>query len=495
MYPISEAFRRRGATLAFTAALAAFAGAAFYLPAIDTGFASEDFLVLGHLSRESLLETLWHEVSSPWLGLAPVGFWRPVSTVLLALELRAFGLHPARFHLFHVLLHAVNAWLVATIVAFVLGWQHCGQVSRDHALARPGDRTGWLIPAAAGLFAIHPFHPSAVIFTGAFATLHAATLSLLAVRWFLTARRREAIGDASRRRLDLAAILCFVLAVGCYEAAVVVPAVLLVAILLFRDVAPADPSRRGALPSAARRLAPYFVVVVVYFAIRLLVLGTTVGGYAPFRARLFSSLPALIVDFVLALSTIIHPQFRASTYESLVSMVWALALAPALIIGRGSGGRPLLAGLAWTALSLAPFTFVHLVPANGRYAYFAIAGVLLAICGLAAPIVARWPRAGALAMGAAIAIIGVDWFSALRPTVDAYERASALVAAVRADVIGVAVEHAAGDRVLGRGSTGLRQRREAGARRQSAPIRARRVGSTTLRPVDAFADPARTGYR
>jgi hypothetical protein len=81
-----------------------------------------------------------------------------------------------------------------------------------------------------------------------------------------------------------------------------------------------------------------------------------------------------------------------------------------------------------------------LVPANGRYAYLSIAGIVVAICALPAPIAARWPRAGTVLTAAALVAIGIDWVTALRPTVSAYRRASALVASVRSYTIGVAAE-------------------------------------------------------
>jgi hypothetical protein len=165
--------------LALVAAVVAEAtiAATAYLPHLGTGFTSEDFLILAHLSGEDLATTARDELSSPWLGLESVGFWRPISTLLLALELRALGPDPAKLHGLHLVLHSLNALLVGLLVA---------------RLVRPKGA-----PAAAAvatmLYAIHPLHPSAVLFTGAFATLYGATFSLIALLCFVIAmgpRRR-----------------------------------------------------------------------------------------------------------------------------------------------------------------------------------------------------------------------------------------------------------------------------------------------------------------
>ena len=81
------------------------------------------------------------------------------------------------------------------------------------------------------------------------------------------------------------------------------------------------------------------------------------------------------------------------------------------------------------------------MPANGRYAYLAIAGVVLALCSLGASIVARWRRAGALLVAIATIVIALDWLVPLRRCLVAYDEATTLVSALRADLIGVSATH------------------------------------------------------
>ena len=492
--PISKASRRRGATLAITAALAAFAGAAFYLPGLDTGFASEDFLVLAHLSRESVLDTLRHEVSSPWLGLAPVGFWRPVSTVLLALELRLFGLHPARFHAAHLALHAFNAWLVAMIVTLIVGGQRRARDLRDQPLETDDAGAVWIAAVSAALFAVHPFHPSAMLFIGAFATLFGAAFSLLAIYCFLAARRLRCDARALARRLDLAAILFFALALGSYEAAAVVPVVLLVTTILLpgaisarvdgRGRAASLPARALSFPSSSSRLSISRSACSCSER-RSAATPRSVRGSSPPRSSARR-------DLVAALGRILHPHYGLDARRRGSGGSGRCRASPrsSSRLDRRRAGRAALAGLAWVALFLAPFAFVGLVPANGRYAYLAIAGVVLAIGGLGGAFAARWPRLGAIAILAASIAVAADWIGPLRHTLAAYDRARALVAAVRSDVLGVAAEHGGeGTSRAGRGRAGLRQGRRSRTDRQGVPVRPRRVGSPPVRSAGARAHP------
>ena len=67
---------------------------------------------------------------------------------------------------------------------------------------------------------------------------------------------------------------------------------------------------------------------------------------------------------------------------------------------------------------------------------------------LGGTIAVRWPRAGASLVAIALIAIAIDWLVPLRRCLLAYDEASALVAAVRADVTSVAAEHAADAAVL-----------------------------------------------
>ena len=139
-------------------------------------------------------------------------------------------------------------------------------------------------------------------------------------------------------------------------------------------------------------------------------LGTTIGGYAAFRSRFLSAPLERARDLATAMGTILHPHDGNDAAAPWVWGLWITAMVAALVVavGRRRAGVAALAALAWIALFLAPFAFVGLVPANGRYAYLAIAGVVLAIGGLATQPATRWPRLGAIAILAASIVVAVD---------------------------------------------------------------------------------------
>jgi hypothetical protein len=63
---------------------------------------------------------------SQWsfLGLSPMGdYWRPLWTLWMSIEYQLFGLHPGIMHLLSLGLHAVNCWLVVSLVGRQAGWR------------------------------------------------------------------------------------------------------------------------------------------------------------------------------------------------------------------------------------------------------------------------------------------------------------------------------------------------------------------------------------
>ena len=137
----------------------------------------------------------------PWLGITVVQFLRPISTLLFALEIAAFGTHAAAYVALHLVVHCLATALVWAIAA------------------RLAPRPAWLPGMAALLFAIYPLHPNAVVFAASFATLFGGFLALLAFHQYLCWRE-----DESRRVHWWLALGAYALALGSYEAATVVPA-------------------------------------------------------------------------------------------------------------------------------------------------------------------------------------------------------------------------------------------------------------------------------
>ena len=88
---------------------------AFYARALDRPFTSEDFLLIRFLGEHPPWRDLAAQLTSPWLGISVVKFYRPVATLLYGAEIAAFGGRPLGYNLAHVLVHLANAALVWTI--------------------------------------------------------------------------------------------------------------------------------------------------------------------------------------------------------------------------------------------------------------------------------------------------------------------------------------------------------------------------------------------
>jgi hypothetical protein len=353
----------------------------FYGRALERGFTSEDFLLLRLLHEDPPWHDLLAKLASPWLGLQLFKFYRPVATLLFGLEDALFGTRPFGYNLAHTLVHAGNAFLVFGIVRGIV-----------RGIARrmgEGETDPWTALAAALLFALYPLHPNAVVFAASFATIFATAFLLAAFRCHQIARER------SSRPWELASLLLFALALGSYEAAVVLP-VLLVAHDLLLD--PGERRDRGDRPDRGALVSglPFCGLLGFYFLLRHYLFGVFLGGYEDTGRRLLAPhLRQLLGDLGQSLYRLYVPVFEQPP-ERLAPLLFLLlaGLAPLLYLGlsraRRAALRPWLFGWIWTIVSLAPFAFRPVVPGNGRYWYLAAIGAALAVAFLARALVVSW---------------------------------------------------------------------------------------------------------
>ena len=428
-------------------ALVALAVLLLYAPGIGRGFTSEDFLLLRFLREQPPWEDLRALFAEPWLGITVVRFLRPLATVALAAEAALFGGWAPGYGTVHALVHLATTLLVWRVALRLLATGDAAAVvPAGSGGAAPRER--WLAAGTAALFGLYPLHPNAVTFVASFATLFAGALLAGALLAYLRFRAGQ------RGGLGLA-LGCHTLALGCYEAAVVLPAWL----------AAYDHfvARRRGGPShlaLARGWLPFAALTGAYLAWRQVVFGVVLGGYEATGERLVAARAgALLRDLVLALERLHVPLFAPATAGPGAGHAGALeGLARAYDVGRGDPGRaaavvalvvgtPLLlaavrrpAGwlrpwaFGWVVVltGLAPFAFEPLVPATGRYAYLAAIGLALtagaAATGLAQTSAGRLGRA--LGPGA-LAAVAAAWALLLAGNVNTHREAAATAAAVR----------------------------------------------------------------
>lgn len=347
--------------------------APFYVPLVGRGFASEDFLLLRFLRQHPPWTDPVSWLAGPWLGIDVVRFYRPVSTLILAVEASLFGARSWAYDLVHLAFHAANVLLVWRLA-------HELQSGRDE---------GRVLAAATSalLFALHPLHPNAVSFIASFATLFATTFVLLT---WLVWRRWSAGGGGGR--LLLASQAFFVLALGSYEAAVVTPLLLLLGDVL----APGPRQERRRWRERWIGWLPFALLAAGYLALRGAIFGRLVGGYPSFAARFSPQrLGTLVADAFTALYRLLYPVYDgpAPVWAPVAVVGWFLVLPLlSLLLARRGWRRETglwILGWGWTLLALAPFAFQPFVPANGRFAYLASVGMALALGRL--PAVATLP--------------------------------------------------------------------------------------------------------
>lgn len=137
-----------------------------------------------------------------WGDILSHRVYRPVRTLTYALNYWAGGLDPAGYHLFNLLLHALNSILVYWLFRAVTG-----------------RRT--LAVAGALIFAAHPVQTAAVAYVSGRKDLLAAFFILAGCLSFLSYR------DTGRRRYLLVCLACLVVGVLAKELVIVLPALLL----------------------------------------------------------------------------------------------------------------------------------------------------------------------------------------------------------------------------------------------------------------------------
>lgn len=386
-----------------------------YARALGRGFTSEDFLLVRFFGDHPPWLDLRAQLAEPWLGIRGIQFFRPVSTLLFGLEIAAFGPRPLGYVVVHLLVHGVAALLVGAIAR---------DLARRSTLRVAPEAAGWL---AAGLFAIYPLHPNTVVFVASFATLFGGALSLFA---FYAYQRFRGNGS---RLWWLSSLVAFCLALGSYEAAVVVA----VWVAAYDHLVVADGGKRHRELLAG--WLPWVAVLLPYFAWRHHLFGG-LGGYADTRERLTA--PLLVArDLLASLHRLYVPRYdnapeAGAIALSLVLLVAAPLAAFAAIRGPWrSAARPWALGWVITVSSMAPFGGITVIPANGRYWYLAAIGAAISVAFLVAALAtAGSGKALAVLAWSAAALLAVFWGARLLQNVGDSRRAADLARRIQQEL-------------------------------------------------------------
>jgi Flp pilus assembly protein TadD len=316
-----------------------------------------------------------------------LGHYIPLTWLSFGLDYRMWGMNPAGYHLTNLLLHVVAVLLFYRLAVRLL--------ERGSALTPGPARLGAL---TAGLFfAIHPLRVESVAWATERRDVLSGALFIGTILLYLAAV--DASGSR-RRRLLLASIGAFGLALAAKSIVMTLPAVLLVLDVYPLRRLPPDPRRwlrRSAWPVLIEK-APYAVLGLI---------GGLVGYYAqmagarpldtPWPSRLANVVYSLWFYLAkTALPVALSPLYEAPGRGSLahpdvlVATLGLFGLGIALVVGR-----------RWPpALPLAAFYVVVLAPVSGviplgaqwaadRYSYLAGLGCAVLMGGLVGTLAQR----------------------------------------------------------------------------------------------------------
>ena len=188
-----------------------------FLPVLANGFVDWDDPV-NFLTNLDYRGLGWAQLR--WaFGTYLLGVYQPLAWVFLEAQYQAWGLSPGGYHLASLLMHALNAVVLAALAATLLDRGLPDEVRGDRRAVVLGSAT------AAALYAVHPLRVEVVAWASCQPYLPCAFFCLLTVLAYLrgceAAGRRRVAWIAGAWTLSLAALACKAAAVG-------LPAVLLI---------------------------------------------------------------------------------------------------------------------------------------------------------------------------------------------------------------------------------------------------------------------------
>jgi len=327
-----------------------------FLPGLQRGLVSEDFIILRRIWEQPFWSLTWEQIRGPWMGATLVLFWRPLSTLALQLQELVWGVHPLGYLVILLAAHLLNAALLFVLVRRLF----------------PEEK--WPARTVCLIFALYPLHPNSVLFIASFATVYATTLGFASLVLLVEGRRRD------KKLLLAGSVLSFGLSLACYEAALILPALLITVDLLWSRERE-EPLRLKAL---AWRHLPFIALAAGYLILRHQLLGTTVGGYSGSDFQL-GSLLVLLRRLQPKWSLLLAPVY-AWPRPSWLELAFRLALlvvVGTLLLRKGARSGRILLGLVWIMAARLPFGDTGIVPGNGRYWYVAAGGIGFLAVGIA----------------------------------------------------------------------------------------------------------------
>ncbi len=343
------------------------AAAMVYLPALTGGFVWDDEVSL----TENPLIKSPHGLFDIWFSRKPFDYF-PLTLSSFWFEWRMFGLHAFGYHAVNLALHITSALILWRLL---------------HFLRIPGAYV------VAFLFAVHPLTVASAGWIAERKNTLAMPFFLLSALWYLRSSREE---SASRqRRLYVASLCCFLMALLSKTSVVTLPLILLVLEWWQdgRSVEPENPTRKTTVVARLTRTAPFFCLSI---ALGLLTIWfqwhRAMGGVVVQTENIWERCAAAgwAVWFYLFKSivplglTLLYPRhdFTGGSFVIYFPVLLLVALLALLWKKRASWGRHWFAALSYFILALLPVLglvdmyFLTYSRVADHWSYLALPGII-----------------------------------------------------------------------------------------------------------------------
>ncbi len=395
-----------------------------YMPILFDFFAGDDYVHLIWL-KEAVQhpELVWRNFHTSWLDGTTTKFYRPLISVFMVSDYVLWNHSAIGFHLTNLLFHLASTafiFLIARELALLTLREEKARI--EEGLSR---KTFKALPISilyiwpffsAAVFGLYPLHTETVSWiTGRVDAV--VTAFITGSFWFyLRARKVDAVTKwyGSRKFSLTFSFILMILALLSKEMAITLPAIFVLIELLY--AAPGERPRsilegvlsKSYLLRAVKNTAMYWGLIVVYFIVRRLALGTFVGGYDD-SLFFIANYKAFIKTWLNGLRLFFEPlNHELISARAIPTRLWDFFLG---IIGLGNLvnlvltpalGRLFLFLCGWLALSLAPVYKIFAIADDlqgSRLAYVATVPlaflIALAVVVVSRGIIARkqlWSR-------------------------------------------------------------------------------------------------------
>lgn len=368
----------RGLLVTFLAFL--MISAVIHLNGSPVSLLSDDFTILKAVDEGGPLG-MWTDSSR--------AYFRPLVSMLYWTEYQMWQIEPLGYRVISVLMHSLCSLLVVMIGLMVM--ESYGYGSR---------RTTYLALFAGVLFLTSACHSEPISWASCQADLLAGSFGLLALWSYI---RGRTAGSTSHL---VAAVPLFACSLFSKESTVALPVMLLCyEVFGWRFKASAWRTRIGDLA----RIAPYFLVVVLYIAMRYFVIGSALSGYVRL-AGLRAQVERVMIGLASYPTRTYLPPLPTRAVAVSVFGVLMLAVLAAMYIRWKRRQR----SIPWTILLLAALYLISLLPVinlaisktlteGERLAYFPSAFGILLLAAVLDFIIERLRTV--VAVGACLAVV------------------------------------------------------------------------------------------